>query len=497
MSKASNGKGKTVSVVGLSWGDEGKGKLIDWLMAVLGFQVGVRFNGGNNAGHSVYLDNRLIHLHFIPSTIVCPNGIALLGAGELLEPFAFLNEKLYLKSVAGVNPEGRIFLDPRMSLIMFYHRIEDMAREVVRSRTSGGNIGTTAKGIGPAYADLAQRTEIRLQNLLGDPNDFTRTFKARLEEKLRLFFQCFDITKDELKTILEQLRKKDLQSCQEIIAAQAIDPLFFDYNRYFDEDEGLKIGPITSDYLEVAERLKQLDLIRDIALEVSERRFRGQDILFEGGQGSLLDVIFGTRPYVTSSHPIAGSACTGTPVGPTFIENVIGVAKLFFTRVGSGPFPTEDDQFGQLIRGTLGEPGAEFGTTTQRPRRCGPFDAVATRTTALWSGIHQLCGTKLDFLDSLTEIKVCTQYELDGVRLEMMPLDPKDLARVIPIYETRPGWRQDTTKSRQWSDLPLNARHYLDFVLENCQPPVSGYPEITWHTIGVGPNREQMIPVNV
>jgi len=486
-------KGKTTTVTGLSWGDEGKGKIVDWLVANHGYWVVVRHNGANNAGHSVYLDNRLVHLHFIPSGVVHPDGVGLMGAGELLEPFAFWNERLYLERVAGVDPTGRIFLDPRMNLIMLFHRVEDMAREVARKRGTDEEIGTTAKGVGPAYADLAQRPGIRLHHLLGDPTEFEETFRAKLLEKLNLFFGVLGLTHEELRTILQQLRQKDQESCHEILETGAIDPRVFDYSRYYTSSTGLDPSAMIHDYLEIAEQIRALDCVRDIGLEVNRRRVAGENILFEGGQGSLLDVVYGTYPHVTSSHPIAGSACTGTPIGPTFIEEVIGVAKLFTTRVGGGPFPVEDEGFGEQIRGMSGQPGAEYGTTTGRPRRCGPPDTVITRTTALWSSITQLAGTKLDFLDPLEEIKICTQYELGGEKLDLMPMDPKDLDRVEPVFETLPGWQEDTSQARRWSDLPINARRFCDRYLELCQPPIEGADEITWHSIGVGPNREQLI----
>jgi len=486
-------RGITTAVTGLSWGDEGKGKIVDWLVANRGYRTVVRHNGANNAGHSVYLNDRLIHLHFIPSGIVHPEGIGLMGAGELLEPFAFWHERLYLEKIAGVDPIGRILLDPRMNLIMFFHRVEDMAREVARKRVTGGEIGTTAKGVGPALADLAQRPGIRLHHLLGDPTEFEKMFRTKLIEKLNLFFRVLELTSYELQSILEQLHEKDKESCREIRDAGVVDEAVFDYRRYYNPDTGLSPSAMISDYLEMADRIRALDCVRDIALEVNRRRFAGESILFEGGQGSLLDVVYGTYPYVTSSHPIAGSACTGTPVGPTFIEKVIGVAKLFTTRVGGGPFPVENEEFGEQIRGVSGQPGAEYGTTTGRPRRCGPPDAVITRTTALWSSITQLAGTKLDFLDPLKEIKICTQYQLGGERLDLMPMDPEDLNRVEPIFETLPGWQEDTSQARQWSDLPANARRFCDRYLELCQPPIEGADPITWHSIGVGPNREQLI----
>lgn len=494
--------GENKIIVGMQWGDEGKGKGVDYVCDDMDTDVVVRFNGANNAGHSVWVNGKLVHLHFIPSGVVNPECLALMAAGELIEPFAFGKELQYVQQVGGIDTAGRIMMDPRMSVIMFYHRIEDIAREIVRKRgNEDAEIGTTAKGVGPAYADLAQRNDIRLQDLLGDPDTFAEIFRQKLAEKLFFFYQDLGLKKDakkntdELLDILKALKEKDEEGCSELIEAGLIDREVFDYSRYYCPKNGLKADVLIEEYLRAASELKSQVQVCDLAFEIQKLHYAGKKILFEAGQGPLLDVRFGTFPYVTSCHPIAGGACIGAGVGPLFFEGseVIGVGKLITTRVGSGPMPTEDEEFAQLVRGKRGAPGAEYGTTTGRPRRCGPLDMVLLRTTGMWSGINRFLGTKLDAYDSFEKIQICTHYELDGETRYLMPTKTEELNRVVPVYDTLPGWRESTTNVRSWDDLPPNARGFFDRVMEEIQMPIEGANEVKPWGIGNGPDREQLI----
>lgn len=494
--------GESKIIVGMQWGDEGKGKGVDYICCEMDADVVVRYNGGNNAGHSVWVNGKLIHLHFIPSGVVNQKCLALMAAGELIEPFAFGKELQYVQQVGGIDTTGRIMMDPRMSVIMFYHRVEDMALEIIRKRGEEGEvIGTTAKGVGPAYADLAKRADIRLQDLLGDPSKFSETFRRKLTEKLFYFYNDLGLKKDddkdidELRDILKALKKKDEEGCSELIEAGLIDRGVFDYSRYYCPKNGLRADVLIEEYLNAAIELENQVQVCDLAFEVQKLHYAGKNILFEGGQGSLLDVRYGTTPFVTSCHPIAGGACIGTPVGPLFFENseVIGVGKLFTTRVGNGPFPTESEEFGRIVRGNVGEAGAEYGTTTGRQRRCGYLDMTILRSTAMWSGVNRFLGTKLDVCDSLKEIRICTHYELDGEKLYLMPTKTEELNQVVPVYDTLPGWGEDTTKARSWNDLPLNARRFFNRVMEEIQMPIEGANEVKPWGIGNGPDREQLI----
>ena len=493
-------------VVGLQFGDEGKGKIVDkviaFLVELMDAGAVVRYNGANNAGHSVWINGHLVHIHFIPSGIVNPKCLSLMAAGELIEPFAFLKELQYVQKVGGINTAGRIIADPRMNIILFYHRIEDLAREFVRKRDKpGSEIGTTAKGVGPAYADLAQRPGIRLQDLLDSPEKFIELFEQGLENKLLFFFNVLGLQKneekDELKDILKILEQKDIDGSKELIEAGLVNPKAFDYSRYYCPKKGLKAEVFIKEYLEAAEKIKNQIQVRDVAFEIQKLHYSGAKIVFEGGQGSMLDVLVGTFPFLTSSHPIAGGACVGGPVGPLFFEGgeVIGVGKLVNTRVGGGPLPTEDENFAQLVRGQRGMPGAEFGTTTGRPRRCGPLDMVILRTAAMWNGINQFCGTKLDIYDSFEEIKICTHYELDGKPIYLMPTKTEELDRVVPVYITLPGWREKTSDARNWKELPVNTKGLVDRVMEEIQMPIPGANEVKLWGLGNGPDREQLIKI--
>ena len=480
------------SAVGTQWGDEGKGRVVDWLVTNDGYLICVRYNGGNNAGHSVYINDRLIHLHFVPSGIIHPAGLALVSAGEIIDPAQLINEIVYLRS-QGITTDGRIIVDPRVTVITLLKRLIDMAKDFVRGRDSGKPIGTTAKGIGPTYAARADRSGLRLHQLLGDQDQLQKLLEQQFTEDLRYLKAVLELSDADLAELLTQLGKKDQAANRELIEAGLRSPEDFDYRSMFVANTTFNIERLVDFYLEQAAFLPNYIQIKDVASFVTEHYLAGERILFEGGQGTHLDIGFGSWPYVTSSHPIAGGATVGVPFGPTLLTNVIGVAKLFTTRVGGGPFPTKDTALAELIQGMPGQPGAEFGTTTGRRRDIGHFDAVLVRSAVLFSGIGELALTKLDFLDELAELKICTHYLLDGNPLYLMPPDPTDLERVVPVYETLPGWQTPTSGIRAFEELPKAAQHYCRRITELCKLPFTNAWDLTLHSVSVGANRDQII----
>lgn len=420
-----------VIVIGAQWGDEGKGKITDLLSRSA--DVVVRYQGGNNAGHTVVVGDRTFKLHLIPSGILYPKTECIIASGTVIDPQVLLEEVDRLKTL-GISTEN-LFIAETAHVTMPYHRVLDRASEEQRAEHK---IGTTGRGIGPTYADKSERVGIRIIDLMDE---------KRLAKKLRWAIEQKNI-------VLQKL-----------------------YNL-----EPLNADAIIEEYRGYADRLRPH--VIDASLKIDEAIRERRNILFEGAQGTLLDLDHGTYPYVTSSNPVAGGACIGAGVGPTCIDRVIGVAKAYTTRVGEGPFPTElHDQVGTQI----GDRGAEFGTTTGRKRRCGWFDGVIGRYAVRINGLDCLAVTKLDVLDDLEEIKVCTAYELDGKVVRDFPSDARAFARAIPIYETLAGWKQNTCECKTVEDLPEAAKTYLKFLADLMEIPIA--------IISLGASRGQTIIV--
>ncbi len=407
-----------VVVVGAQWGDEGKGKIVDWLSSRA--DVIARFQGGHNAGHTLVIDGITYKLSLLPSGIVRAGKLSVIGNGVVLDPWALLAEieRLTAQGVT-VTPENLLIAE-NTPLILPIHGELDRARE---SQNSVAKIGTTGRGIGPAYEDKVGRRVIRVADL-GDP-------------------ATLDLRIGRLLTHHNALR-----------AGLGLEPV---------DSEALKAM-----LLEVAPKI--LPFAAPVWKVLTEARRAGKRILFEGAQGSLLDVDFGTYPFVTSSNTTAGMAASGTGLGPTAIDFVLGIVKAYTTRVGEGPFPTElNDSDGQR----LGERGHEFGTVTGRKRRCGWFDAVLVRQTCATSGVSGIALTKLDVLDGFDELKICTGYELDGTFYDYLPTAADLQARVVPVYETLEGWSESTAGARSWADLPGAAVKYVRRIEELIQCPVA------------------------
>jgi adenylosuccinate synthase len=420
-----------VIVIGAQWGDEGKGKITDLLSRSA--DVVVRSQGGVNAGHTVVVAGQTFKLHLIPSGILYSNTECIIGSGTVIDPQVLIEEIEQLKAL-GVTVDN-LHISQTAHVTMPYHRKIDQASEESRGEYK---IGTTGRGIGPTYADKSERTGIRVLDLMNS-------------EHLR---KQLGWTINYKNVILEKLYN-----------LPPLDP-----------------EKVIEEYLEYAEYLKPF--VVDSSLKIYEAVNEKKNILFEGAQGTLLDLDHGTYPYVTSSNPIAGGACVGAGVGPTTIDRVIGVAKAYTTRVGEGPFPTElNDRVGEL----LGELGAEFGTTTGRRRRCGWFDAVIGRYAVRINGLDCLAITKLDVLDELEEIKVCVAYEIDGGICNHFPTNASHFANCKPVYKSLPGWQQDTTGCRSLADLPKKALNYLKYLAELMKVPIA--------IVSVGPGRDQTIIV--
>ena len=415
-------------LIGLQWGDEGKGKVIDVLSENI--DMVVRFQGGNNAGHTVETAEGKFVLHLIPSGILRKDARCVVGNGVVVNPLALQEEICHLEDL-GFNVRSRLLLSSRCQLVFKYHSLTDGLFE---ENLGNKKIGTTKKGIGPAYADKVNRVGIRAGDLQ-NPQRMEERFRVQAEFNNKIFR---DAGQEELDIDAEW---KKLEKAAEMLAPT----------------------------------------VCDTVVAVNSAARENEDILFEGAQGTWLDVDYGTYPYVTSSHTTAGAASTGGGIAPGSIDCVIGVSKAYTTRVGRGPFPTElDDEAGEMLR----KVGNEFGATTGRPRRCGWFDAVATRYAAMLNGVDEVALTKLDVLDQMETIRVCTAYELDGEKLEEMPPDTDDIERLKPIYEDIEGWQQDTSAARSWNDLPAATRKYLDRVAELM--------EVKPSMISVGPHRDQI-----
>jgi len=415
-------------VVGTQWGDEGKGKIVDLLTDR--FDIVVRYQGGHNAGHTVSVESEKYVLHLIPSGILHPEKVCVIGNGVVIDPAALAAE---LKMLEEFSVEERLFISNRSHLIMPYHRAVEEAEE---ARLAEGKIGTTSRGIGPCYEDKMARRGIRVGDLL-----YPEIFRSKLEGNLSFKNQ-----------ILTQI--------------YGVEPL--------DSEE------IFSNYMHLAPGI--LNLMTDTAEYLNQAVRSGKKVLFEGAQGTLLDVDHGTYPYVTSSNATAGGACIGTGVGPSDIDGVLGIAKAYTTRVGEGPFPTEmSDAVGEHIQ----EKGAEFGASTGRPRRCGWFDAAVVRYSCMLNHIDTLVITKLDVLDELEEIQICVGYQHMGQDLKGFPFQMNVLEEVQPVYETHTGWRSDTSQIQDYQELPANAKSYLDRISQIIQTDIS--------IISIGPDRDRTL----
>lgn len=394
-----------VIIVGAQWGDEGKGKIIDILSEKADFIV--RYQGGNNAGHTVVVRNREFILHLIPSGILHKNKKCVIGNGVVVDPEALINEINHLK-IHNVDIDNNLLISDKVHIIFPYHRLFDSLREKKR-----GKLGTTKRGIGPCYADKANRCGIRMADLL-NKDLFCEKLKANAKEKNQL------------------LRKI--------------------YNH-----KGFSYKELAERYLGYAKIIRRY--VCDTSLILNEAIKKKKSILFEGAQGTLLDIDHGTYPFVTSSNATAGGACTGAGISPVKIDKIIGVVKAYTTRVGEGPLPTE---FEKSLMDEIQRKGKEFGATTGRPRRCGWFDKVIVSHSVAINGLTEIALTKLDVLDDLKEIKICTAYRYKGKMIKDFPADIEVLSNCKPVYEKMPGWCKDTTSCKRYIDLPLNARRYLE-----------------------------------
>ena len=421
-------------VIGGQWGDEGKGRIVDLLAEKV--HIVARYSAGNNAGHTIINDLGEFKLHLVPAGIFYPDKICLIGNGCVVDPVELLNEIEHLAE-RGVQVKDRLFLSDRAHVLMPWHRLIDVKDEELRGE---GAIGTTGRGVGPAFIDKVGRAGVRVADIadreaLSNLLDFLVPYKNAVLEKLY-------------------------------------------------DTEGLSAEDILEEYADYGQRLAPY--ITDTNVLIHKALEAGQDVLLEGAQGSLLDLDLGTYEYVTSSVPssLAAGAAVGMGIGPTHIDTVLGVYKTYCTRVGNGPFPTElFDETGSMLR--EGGPRPEYGSTTGRPRRCGWFDAVAARFTAQANGIGGAALTRLDVLDQFDTIKVCTAYRIGSETVKTMPASGFDLARAEPIYEELPGWRSDTAGIRRYEDLPEAAQAYVQFIQEKLGVPLC--------LISVGPEREQAI----
>ena len=420
-----------IVLLGAQWGDEGKGKATD----LLGDRVDyvVRYQGGNNAGHTVVIGDQKYALHLLPSGILSPNVIPVIGNGVVIDPAVLLTE------IKGLNERGidtsKLKISTNAHLITPYHRTIDKVSERFLGKSK---IGTTGRGIGPAYADKINRIGIRVQDLF-DPSILRQKIEAALHDKNQILIKVF--------------------------------------NR-----KGITVDEVFDEYLGYAQILKPY--VVDTALLLDQALKAGKNVLLEGSQGTLLDVDHGTYPFVTSSNPTAGGASTGSGIGPTKITRVIGILKAYTTRVGSGPFPTElFDEDGDALR----KIGGEVGVTTGRNRRCGWFDAPIARYAVRVNGLTDFFLTKLDVLTGWEKIPVCVAYEVDGVRVDELPASQTDFHHAKPIYEYLPGWKESISKAKSVADLPKNAQEYVKFLEKVSGAPISA--------IGVGPGRDETIVV--
>ena len=429
--------GRNVVVVGTQWGDEGKGKVVDWLTDHA--QAVIRFQGGHNAGHTLVIKGVKTALQLIPSGIMRDGVACYIGNGVVVDPIHLLAEIERLEAI-GVEVRSRLFISESCPLILPFHVEVDKAREAMRETSGDGKIGTTGKGIGPAYEDKVARRALRVQDL---------KHPERFAKKLR----------------------------------ELLDLHNFALTGYLNS-KALEFQPIFDLAMTVAQALKPM--MADVGYTLHNASRDGANLLFEGAQGTLLDIDHGTYPYVTSSNCVAGNAAAGAGVGPDLLHYILGITKAYTTRVGSGPFPTElpMDEPG-TVGHHLSTIGQERGTVTGRPRRCGWLDAALLKRSMIINGISGLCITKLDVLDGLAEIKVCVGYELHGKRIDILPLDADDIIACVPIYDTFPGWTETTFGITDWDKLPLNARRYLERVEAFIGAPID--------MVSTGPDRDHTI----
>ncbi len=421
-----------IIVVGSQWGDEGKGKVVDVFSSKADYVV--RYQGGANAGHTLVVDGKKTVLHLIPSGILHPNTVCIIGAGVVLDIEKLSEEISALKNNGQLQEASQLLISDSATLILPYHRQLDQARE----KSAGlDKIGTTGKGIGPAYEERASRKALLFGDLF-NPESLRAKLELALEEKnflLEKFYGETPVNIDDLLTLIDKVTKE--------------------------------LAPYRS---------------RDTSLVIYKALKSGKKVLFEGAQGSLLDLLHGTYPFVTSSSTLSGSAMVGAGIGPGTITNVMGITKAYNTRVGAGPFPTEcDDATGERMR----QVGAEFGSTTGRSRRCGWLDLVALKYAIRLNGITSLALMKLDVLSGFEKIDVCLAYELDGQRITEYPVSPGDLARCKPIYETLNGWKEDLTVAKNLKDLPRYAQEYIQFIGKSVAVPID--------VVSVGPGRDQTL----
>ena len=436
--KASNGR--NVVVVGTQWGDEGKGKLVDWLTESA--QGVVRFQGGHNAGHTLVINGVKTALHLIPSGIMRPGVKCYIGNGVVLSAAKLFEEIAGLEK-AGVEVRSRLRISEACPLILPFHAALDVAREMAREQGGTEKIGTTGRGIGPAYEDKIARRALRVQDL-----KYPERFAAKLRELLTLHNHV-------LSTFLDSGK---------LSFAEALLPYL--------KDGQIQFEPVYQEAMRHAELLKPM--MADVSRELNEAHRAGSSLLFEGAQGTLLDVDHGTYPYVTSSNCVAGNAAAGSGVGPGLLHYVLGITKAYCTRVGGGPFPTELEWEKPDTPGYhMSTVGAEKGVTTGRSRRCGWFDAALLKRSAQVNGLSGLCITKLDVLDGLPSLQLCVGYELDGETIDLLPMGAEEIARCVPIYETMDGWSEPTVGVTDYAKLPLNARRYLERIAEVTGVPIA------------------------
>ena len=423
---------KNVVVIGAQWGDEGKGKIVDWLAEETSGVV--RFQGGHNAGHTLVVGGKKTILRLIPSGILHETLDCFIGSGVVVSPEALLGEIDELNAAGVKNVEGRLKIAPTCPLILPYHIALDQAREASRGK---GKIGTTGRGIGPAYEDKVARRAIRVVDLL---------YPEKLVEKLEAVLAYYNVQLQHLHNA-EPVKVEDVMAVIEKVAP--------------------RITP----------------MITDVSRVLNEKNRKGESLLFEGAQGTLLDIDYGTYPFVTSSNCLAGAASAGAGVGPQMLDYVLGIVKAYTTRVGSGPFPTE--LFDEVGAG-LAERGHEFGSVTGRARRCGWFDAAALKRSIQVNGISGMCITKLDVMDGIENINICVGYELpDGSKTDILPCGSDAVETCKPIYETMPGWSESTFGVKEYDKLPENAKAYLKRIEEVCGAPVA--------IVSTGPDREETI----
>ena len=424
---------KNVVVIGTQWGDEGKGKIVDWLAENV--QGVVRFQGGHNAGHTLWINGKKTILRLIPSGIMHPHTTCYIGNGVVLSPEALLKEIAELEA-AGVEVRSRLKISEAATLILPYHIAIDQAREAAKG---DAKIGTTGRGIGPAYEDKVGRRALRVQDMYQE-----------------------DVLQTKLKEVMEY---------HNFVLANFLKAPTISYDEV---------------YAQIKEWAAQIKpMVADVAKELYDVQKAGKSLLFEGAQGALLDVDHGTYPFVTSSNCVAGQAAAGAGVGPSSLHYVLGITKAYTTRVGSGPFPSE---LCNDIGAHIANVGQEFGSVTGRPRRCGWFDAAALKRSAIISGLSGLCVTKLDVLDGLEQVGICVGYKLDGKEIDVLPYGAADCARVEPIVEMIPGWSESTKGITEYDKLPENARKYLARMQEICEVPIA--------MISTGPDRQETIMLN-